>query len=85
MTEVKIEITEQMIKSVLKEKVNNKLKNIDIKSMVHEVVSDLAREKWNELRGDQLVKNVKTSQVANRIVSELSDRVVHAFDDQDLE
>lgn len=85
MTEVKIEITEQMIKSVLKEKVNNKLKNIDIKSMVHEVVSDLAREKWDELRGDQLVKNVKTSQVANRIVSELSDRIVHAFDDQGLE
>lgn len=49
--------------------------------MVHEVVSDLAREKWNELRGDQLVENVKTSQVADRIVSELSDRIVHAFDD----
>lgn len=81
MTEVKIEITEQMVKSVLKEQVNNKLKNIDIKSMVHEVVSDLAREKWNELRGDALVKNVKTSQVADRIVSELSDRIVHAFDD----
>lgn len=81
MTEVKIEITEQMIKSVLKEQVNNKLKNIDIKSMVHEVVSDLAREKWNELRGDQLVKNVKTSEVADRIVGELSDRIVHAFDD----
>lgn len=81
MAEIKIEITEQMVKSVLKEQVNNKLKNIDIKSMVHEVVSDLAREKWNELRGDQLVKNVKTSQIADRIVSELSDRIVHAFDD----
>lgn len=81
MAEIKIEITEQMVKSVLKEQVNNKLENIDIKSMVHEVVSDLAREKWNELRGDQLVKNVKTSQVADRIVSELSDRIVHAFDD----
>ena len=81
MAEMTIEITDKMIQSVVREQVKAKLSKIDIKSMVKTEVSIMVRERWEELRADNLVKEIKTKEVADRIVEDLTDRITHALED----
>ena len=81
MAEMTIEITDEMIQSALREQVKAKLSKIDIKSMVKMEVFKAVRERWEELRADNLVKEIKTKEVADRIVEDLTDRITHALED----
>ena len=81
MAEMTIEITDEMIQSAVREQVKAKLSKIDIKSMVKMEVFKAVRERWEELRADNLVKEIKTKEVADRIVEDLTDRITHALDD----
>nr|DAI47952.1 MAG TPA: hypothetical protein [Caudoviricetes sp.] len=76
-----IEITDEMIQSAVREQVKAKLSKIDIKSMVKMEVFKAVRERWEELRADNLVKEIKTKEVADRIVEDLTDRITHALED----
>lgn len=81
MAEMTIEITDEMIQSAVREQVKAKLSKIDIKSMVKMEVFKAVRERWEELRADNLVKEIKTKEVADRIVEDLTDRITHALED----
>ena len=81
MAEMVIEITDEMIQSAVREQVKAKLSKIDIKSIVKMEVFKMVRERWEELRADNLVKEIKTKEVADRIVEDLTDRIIHALDD----
>lgn len=81
MAEMTIEITDEMIQSAVREQVKAKLSKIDIISMVKMEVFKAVRERWEELRADNLVKEIKTKEVADRIVEDLTDRITHALED----
>lgn len=81
MAEMTIEITDEMIQSAVREQVKAKLSKIDITSMVKMEVFKAVRERWEELRADNLVKEIKTKEVADRIVEDLTDRITHALED----
>lgn len=81
MAEMTIEITDEMIQSAVREQVKAKLSKIDITSMVKMEVFKAVRERWEEMRADNLVKEVKTKEVADRIVVDLTNRITHALED----
>lgn len=81
MAEMTIEITDEMIQSAVREQVKAKLSKIDITSMVKMEVFKAVRERWEEMRADNLVKEIKTKEVADRIVEDLTDRITHALED----
>ena len=81
MAEMTIEITDEMIQSAVREQVKAKLSKIDITSMVKMEVFKAVSERWEEMRADNLVKEIKTKEVADRIVEDLTDRITHALED----
>lgn len=79
MAEIKLEITDEMIKSAVREQVKTRLSKLDFKSMVNTEIHKVVRESWNELNADSLVKEIKTDEIANGIVDNLASIVSSAL------
>lgn len=81
MAEIKLEITDEMIKSVVKEQVKSKIDKMDIKGMVQVEVNKCVNAVWREFDGNELVKQVKLAEVSKTVSDILSERIVHAFEE----
>ena len=60
MAEIKFEITEEMIKSVIREEVKGKISKMDFKGMVKSEIQQTVHDNWKELKSAEVVtpKNI---------------------------
>lgn len=81
MAEIKLEITDEMIKSAIREQVRAKLDKMDIKGMVKSEIAQCTRDFWRELKSEELVKQVKIAEISRNVSDIISDRIARAFEE----
>lgn len=85
MAEIKFEITDDMICSVIEKQVKEKIKNMDIKGIIESETRKCAHDLWKELNANELVKFIKVNEVTNKIASEIShyigSKIAQSFDE----
>lgn len=79
MAEIKLEITEEMIKSVIKEEVRGRMTKIDFKGMVKSEIQQAVHNNWKELKSDELVKTIKTEELKRNITQSICEEITQAL------
>lgn len=79
MAEIKIEITEEMIKSVIREEVKARMVKIDFKCILMSEIQQAVRDNWKELKSDELVKTIKTEELKRNITQCMCDEITQAL------
>lgn len=80
MAEIKLEITDEMIAKAIRAQIKEKLRNMDLKGMVNTEIVKMVHESWKEIKAENLVKELKTNEIANRVVENITSTIIDAFE-----